>query len=111
MNSIVRLFADDTKISTKIKNEEDMKILQQDLDRIYEWADSNHMEFNENKFERMSHGNKGITSLGTYKTKSGKEIKPNKTVKDLGVLTSEDVSFAEHRKCCPIQQDYVRTIA
>merc|ERR1712121_240687 len=59
-------------------------------------ADSNHMEFNENKFERMSHGNKGITSLGTYKTKSGKEIKPKKTIKDLGVLTSEDVSFAEH---------------
>ena len=53
------------------------------------------MEFNENMFEMMSHGNKGITSLGTYKTKSGKELKPNKT-KDLGVLTSEDVSFAEH---------------
>ena len=54
------------------------------------------MVFNENKFERMTNGNKGITSLGTYKTKYGKEIKPKKTIKDLGVLTSEDVSFAEH---------------
>ena len=31
-----------------------------------------------------------------YRTKSGKEIKENKTIKDLGVLTSENVSFAEH---------------
>merc|ERR1712228_1032457 len=31
-----------------------------------------------------------------YKTKSGKEIKPSKTVKNLGVLTSKDVSFEEH---------------
>ena len=62
----------------------------------YEWANSNHMEFNENKFERMTHGNKGITSLRTYKTKYGKEIKPNKTIKDLGVLTSGNVWFSEH---------------
>ena len=31
-----------------------------------------------------------------YKTKSGKLIEENKTVKDLGVLTSRDVSFSEH---------------
>ena len=31
-----------------------------------------------------------------YKTKSGEEIKENKTIKDLGVLTMEDESFAEH---------------
>ena len=56
------------------------------------------MEFNEDKFEKMSHGNKGSIKQGTYKTKSGKEIDPNKMVKDLGVLTSEDVSFLEHKK-------------
>ena len=51
------------------------------------------MEFNENKFEMMSHGNNDATGPGNYKTKSGKEIKLGKTVKDLGVLTSKDVSF------------------
>merc|ERR1711867_354501 len=96
LGSIVRLFADDTKVSAKIRNEGDTEILQRDLDEIYRWADENHMEFNENKFEMMSHGNNGINEPGKYKTKSGKEIKPSKTVKDLGVLTSKDVSFEEH---------------
>merc|ERR1711962_1372196 len=67
-----------------------------DLDEIYRWADENHMEFNENKFEMMSHGNNDVNKLGKYKTKSGKEIKPSKTVLDLGVLASKDVSFEEH---------------
>ena len=34
-NSIMRLFADDTKISFKIKSEEDKILLQKDLDNIY----------------------------------------------------------------------------
>merc|ERR1711913_247521 len=33
---------------------------------------------------------------GVYKTKSGKIIDENKTVKDLGILTSKDVSFSDH---------------
>ena len=94
--SIMRLFADDTKISAKIKTEEDMVILQQDLERVYSWAEENLMEFNENKFEQMSHGNTKDVREGTYRTKSGKEIKPKETIKDLGVLISRDLSFKEH---------------
>ena len=49
-NSVSRLFADDTKVSAKIKTQEDTEYLQQDLNKIYTWADDNLMEFNENKF-------------------------------------------------------------
>merc|ERR1711889_9064 len=35
-------------------------------------------------------------SKGEYKTKSGQLIEESKTVKDLGILTSKDVSFDEH---------------
>ena len=35
-----------------------MELLQSDLEAIYEWADCNLMQFNEEKFERMSHGKK-----------------------------------------------------
>ena len=45
-NSIMRLFADDTKISAQIKAEEDIEKLQQDLDMVYNWAEDNLMEFN-----------------------------------------------------------------
>ena len=95
-NSISRLFADDTKVSAKIRTYEDTLLLQQDLDRIYKWADENLMEFNENKFEQMSHGTTTNVVDVVYRTKSGEEIKEKKTIKDLGVLTSENVSFAEH---------------
>ena len=54
--SISRLFTDDTKVSAKIKTQEDMELLQQDLNTIYKWADDNLIQFNEGKFERMSHG-------------------------------------------------------
>ena len=95
-NSISRLFADDTKVSAKIRTYEDTVLLQQDLDKIYKWADENLMEFNEKKFEQMSHGTSKNVIDVVYRTKSGEKIKENKTIKDLGVLTSENVSFAEH---------------
>ena len=52
------------------------------------------MEIND-KFEWMSHGVAGHVVDGVYKTKSGEKIK-EKTVKDLEMLTSKDVSFTEH---------------
>ena len=52
--SVSILNADDTKVSAKVKKQEDTEHLQQDLNRIYTWADENLMEFNENKFEKMS---------------------------------------------------------
>ena len=35
LGSIVQLFADDTKVSAKIRNEGDTEILQHDLDEIF----------------------------------------------------------------------------
>ena len=54
------------------------------------------MKFNEKKFNWISHGDLKNVERGTYKTKSGKLIEENKTVKDLGVLTGRDISFSEH---------------
>ena len=65
-NSIVRIFADDTRVSAKIRTKEDMELLQRDLDTIYSWAEENIMEFNEGKFERMSHGKAGDIEEGTH---------------------------------------------
>ncbi len=44
----------------------------------------------------MSHGTTKNVRTRVYSTKSRKEIKENKTIKDLGILTSIDVSFTEH---------------
>ena len=53
-SSIVRLLADDTRMSAKIRTKEDEELLQQVLEAVYAWADENLMEFNENKFEKKS---------------------------------------------------------
>merc|ERR1739840_81961 len=82
-NSIVRLFADDTRISRKIESEEDKVLLQKDLDIIYDWANKNLMKFNEGKFEQMSHG-------------ENKKIKIGETVKDLGITINSNLLFREH---------------
>ncbi|MEL7079698.1 MAG: hypothetical protein AAGM46_27990, partial [Cyanobacteria bacterium J06582_2] len=54
------------------------------------------MEFDEFFFEKMNHGKTGEIEEGICRTRSGKEIKSKKTVKDLGVWTGEDASFEEH---------------
>ena len=95
-NSVSRLFADDTKVNIKIKTQGDTERLQQDLNKIYTWADENLKEFSENKFEQMSHGETENVGKGIYKTKSGQITEENETVKDLGILTSKHVSFADH---------------
>ncbi|MEL7079726.1 MAG: hypothetical protein AAGM46_28240, partial [Cyanobacteria bacterium J06582_2] len=56
--SIRRLFSGDTKMSAKIRTHEDTELLQKDLNRIYKWANDNHIKFKERKFEKMSHGDK-----------------------------------------------------
>ena len=93
---IVRSFADDTRISKKIENTEDRDKMQQDLNTVYEWAKENLMEFNDDKFEQMCHGeNKNVPYI-PYKGPNGKEIISEKCVKDLGVTANENLKFKEH---------------
>ena len=54
-DSIIRLFADNTKICVKVKTE-DMDRLQQYREKVYKLVEENHMEFSENIFEKISHG-------------------------------------------------------
>ena len=107
-NSTVRCFADDTRSSTKIKREEDKENMQTELNRIYKWAEINKMEFNENKFEQMSFGKNRNISTESYKTSSGEYIKRKSKVKDLGVITSDNLQFREHIEsiinACKIKQ-------
>jgi len=96
LNCVVRSFADDTRVNKMIKNEEDRVTLQNALDTIYEWARENKMKFNEMKFEQMTHGERVGVSIEPYKTASGEEIEIKSTVKDLGILASNDLLFREH---------------
>ena len=93
---IVRCFADDTRINIKVRTEEDKEAMQEDLNKIYIWAECNIMKFNERKFEQMSWGEAKGVDIESYKTATGLDIERKEKVKDLGVVTSENLQFKEH---------------
>ena len=53
VNAFVSSFADDTRVGMPIASPEDTQRLQQDLDKIYDWAKENNMQFNSDKFEML----------------------------------------------------------
>ena len=95
-HSIVRSFADDTRVSKKISSEVDKIRMQEDLEAIYKWARDNKMIFNEKKFEQIVHGRNEDTVVESYKTPKGEKIEIRSTVKDLGVMATNDLLFKEH---------------
>jgi hypothetical protein len=97
-NCIVRSFADDTRVSIKIRCNEDKKLMQEDLESIYKWAKENKMEFNVNKFEQIIHGNIKNVEVEPYKTPSRDPVTIKDTVKDLGIFSTNDLMFKEHIK-------------
>ena len=51
--SMIRSFADDTRVSKPICCEKDVSILQNDLDKVILWSDNNNMTLHKDKFEYM----------------------------------------------------------
>lgn len=95
--AIIKSFADDTRAAKGIRTKEDVEILQRELQKIYTWSDENNMGLNDKKFEGLRYGpDDRIKAETAYTTPSGKTIPMKKTVKDLGVLLSDDCTFTEH---------------
>ena len=94
--SIVRCFADDTRVSKKIEKEEDKQKLQEDLNAIYEWAEDNLLLFNDKKFEQITYGENPNMENNPYKNPANEVIKKGNSVKDLGIICNSKLSFKEH---------------
>ena len=63
LNAKVVSFADDTRLYSKISYVEDCDSLQSDLNCVYDWAKTNNMVFNSQKFKYLSFStNVSITS-------------------------------------------------
>ena len=56
INSDISKFADDTKIERPVKNIDDARMLQDDINRLYEWSEKWQMQFYVNKCSIMSVG-------------------------------------------------------
>ena len=68
---ILKSFADDTRVHKKDICNKVKKLMQEDLEIIYKWADENKMKFNTNKFEQIAHRKRKSIEVEPYKTPSG----------------------------------------
>ena len=95
--SQLKSFADDTRVTKRIKEEEDAKALQLDLEQIYDWAERNNMEFNSLKFELLRYGDDDEIKTKTQYFNSIRTIIEEKhVVRDLGITMSHDATFTAH---------------
>ncbi len=96
INSHIISFADDTRLYAPITSDNDCDILQDDLSKIYKWADVNNMTFNSNKFQYINFTSTNIKSSNAYLSSDSNTINATDTVKDLGISMSHDCMFDTH---------------
>ena len=91
----VSSFADDTRLQRGISSEEDCVALQEDLDKIYSWAEETGMIFNAGKFELLRFWlNRDSAPDILYLASDGGPIEEKEFLRDLGVRVSTDLSFS-----------------
>ena len=93
-SSIIKLFADDSKLIASIKTLDDREKLISDLSALTTWTEMNSMRFNEDKFQLLQIG--PHDNLKQPYSTNGTEIKKSEYVKDLGIYISEDLSYKYH---------------
>ena len=92
-------FADDTRLYSKLSYVKDCDSLQSDLNCVYDWAKTNNMGFNSQKFKYLSFStNLSITSdyINAYVSPHFYVIDNVNNVKDFGIIMSSNCSFEQH---------------
>ena len=91
-------FADDTRIYPKINDVTDCDTLQQNLNNVYDWASTNNMFFNAQKFYYVSFSPNKYSSLSDVYIINPEYniISPSSNVLDLGVYMSSNCTFDFH---------------
>ena len=93
--SETRLFADDTKIFRVIESLADADILQDDINKLYDWCKKWKMFFNISKCHVIHFSKKNPQYFYHI---NGRLLESTSTEKDLGVVISKDLKPKEHIK-------------
>ena len=90
-------FADDTRIYSKIADVSNCDNLQYDLNMIYDWAITNNMFFNAQKFHYVSFNTDPTGNKCNVYVNPKMDIIPHSSnVQDLGITMSSDCTFNVH---------------
>ena len=96
-HSFLSSFADDTRIGSHIKSVDDGSALQEDLNAVYSWTETNNMQLHGDKFECLRFGGDSELQASIhYQSNTGSLIQEKDTVRDLGVTMSNTGSFKDH---------------
>ena len=91
------LFADDTKLYRQINSNDDVKILQNDLDKLQIWSNTWLLKFHPKKCKVLSI--KSSEKRKYYMSGTGEERIQLENItceKDIGVMIDEDLNFKKH---------------
>ena len=88
-NSMIPMFADDTKISRKITDVQDSFLLQEALDCLLEWSKYWHLNFNIEKCKIMR-----IQHIGLSQTEYELKLQEAEKEKDLEIIVTNDLKPA-----------------
>lgn len=89
------LFADDLKIYRTITSHNDAALIQEDLDRIEQWCNLNHMKLNVQKCSHIRFTRKKQSNSISYNIR-GLLLETVDEVRDLGVIMDTKVNFRSH---------------
>ena len=93
VSSTIKIFADDTKIYRKVNNDEDREILQNDINKLQEWAQTWQLHFNASKCKVM---HKGYNNKYSNYNIDNKQLQKVSDEKDLGVTVDRELKFHKH---------------
>ena len=90
-------YADDTRITAQISEQDDSVNFQAELqNKVYPWAPANNMSLNGEKFEHLHVGHNLHQLIAKYLDPAGNIIEEKEQVKDLGVTISNDLTWTTH---------------
>ena len=93
------IIADDIRMLLGIKDADDTQMLQNDLHKLYKWADTNNMKFNANKFDLLRYGKEPeIKSATTCNSYDDSNIDDKEQVRDLGIIMCNSHLHSSYQK-------------
>ena len=98
IHTVVKMFADDTKIFADTSVEGMQELLQEDIKRLDDWAKTWQLTFNTSKCKVMHLGKNRNPCSSYYMDKEGEDVILERTrlEKDLGVHIDDELKMSKH---------------
>ena len=111
--SLSELYADDTKLMKAIRTPNDIRLLQEDINKIVKWNRNWLMKLNESKCKVMHIGGKNENHSYTIESFDGLSVTAlTKTTleRDLGILISSDLKWKSQITSCANKASKIQNI-